>query len=420
MARRMPVGAARAARGRARAAVDVVIIALMIALAGNLAGATPAAPHASDAPPGDRPVFTAEERTRIASHGPWPPVIAPDPGNRFSGVAAAERLGRWLFHDEALAGDGGAACSHCHRPAQGYSDARPQALGREPLPRNTQGLLDVGLQHWFGWDGGADSLWAASLRPLLDPREMASSPARVAARLREVPAFAAALADARAAAPAGAAPTDATADEIDLVDAAKAIGAWLRTLVSPRTPFDDFRDAIVAGDAARAARYPDAAARGLRIFLGRGGCASCHTGAGFSNGEFHDIGMPFVTGRGRVDPGRHGGLRRVLADRYNLAGPFVDRDPQAAPADDPALRLRTVVALHRNFGEWRTPGLRGLGATAPYMHDGRLPGLADVVRHYDTIDADRLHSDGEALLRPLRLSAGERADLLAFLRSLEP
>jgi cytochrome c peroxidase len=367
--------------------------------------------------PERRPHFTASQRERIAAFGPWPPPIPPDPGNRFSGVAAAERLGKRLFADSRLAGEGGGACASCHLPSHGFSDARAQAQGRERLARNTQGLLDVGLQRWFGWDGGTDSLWAASLRPLLDPREMGATPARISALLRDDPELAAALAAARAASPAERRPADASPQEIDLVDAAKAIGAWLRTLVSPRTPFDDFRDAIVAGDAARAARYPAAAARGLALFLDHGRCASCHSGPGFSNGEFHDIGMPFVTGRGRVDPGRHAGLRRVLADRYNLAGPFADPAPGT---EEGALRLRTVVARHGNFGEWRTPGLRGLGATAPYMHDGRLPGLADVVRHYDTLDVDRLHADGEALLRPLRLSAGDRADLLAFLRSLEP
>jgi cytochrome c peroxidase len=75
---------------------------------------------------------------------------------------------------------------------------------------------------------------------------------------------------------------------------------------------------------------------------------------------------------------------------------------------------------HRHFGEWRTPGLRGLSAGAPYMHDGRLPSLDAVIDHYDRIDTERLHADGEALLRPLRLSPRQRADLLAFLRSLDP
>jgi cytochrome c peroxidase len=124
---------------------------------------------------------------------------------------------------------------------------------------------------------------------------------------------------------------------------------------------------------------------------------------------------------GRVDPGRHGGVARVRADPYNLLGRFADPTPGSPPGDDPAaLKTSTATRLHRHFGEWRTPGLRGLSATAPYMHDGRLASLEAVISHYDTLDENRLHADGEALLRPLRLSAQERADLLAFLRSLDP
>ena len=146
----------------------------------------------------------------------------------------------------------------------------------------------------------------------------------------------------------------------------------------------------------------------------------CHFGPGFSNGEFHDVGMPFLIAPGRVDPGRHAGIRRVLADRYNLLGPFNDQTDDGAPgAEAAALKTRTVTPAHRNFGEWRTPGLRGLSASAPYMHDGSLRSLEDVVRHYDRLDVDRLHADGEALLRPLRLTEAQKSDLLSFLRSLD-
>jgi cytochrome c peroxidase len=102
----------------------------------------------------------------------------------------------------------------------------------------------------------------------------------------------------------------------------------------------------------------------------------CHFGPGFSNGEFHDVGMPFLVAPGRVDPGRHTGIRRMLADRYNLLGPFNDQAGTQAPGvDSAALKTRTVTPAHRNFGEWRTPSLRGLSGSAPYMHDGRLKTL---------------------------------------------
>ncbi|HPU52133.1 MAG TPA: cytochrome c peroxidase [Burkholderiaceae bacterium] len=387
------------------------------------------------------------ERALLLAQGPWPPTPARDPTNRFSGSAAAIALGRTLFFEKRLSRNGLISCASCHDPAQGFSDGRARALGMGEHDRNSQSLLNVGLQRWFGWDGGADSLWAATLRPLLAAHEMGSDAARVAGVIRADPALSNALAQARRERPraqqaggaraagaqgngsqatglqaAGAqAASTGDVDELLMVDAAKTIAAFVETLVTPRTAFDDFRDAVARSDAAAAARYPASARRGLALFIGRGNCVVCHFGPGFSNGEFHDVGMPFLVAPGRVDPGRHAGIQRVRADRYNLLGPFNDQlastgqDSEAA-----ALKTRTVTPAHRNFGEWRTPGLRGLSASAPYMHDGRLKTLEEVVRHYDRLDVDRLHADGEALLRPLRLTEEQKSDLLSFLRSLDP
>lgn len=382
--------------------------ALVLALAALLALSTAAWGGAGA---GSADGLTPDVLQRVLSFGPWPPAPPRDPSNRLSGDPRAIELGRRLFLDPGLSGDGRVACSTCHDPARGFTDGRPRAAGAGGAvhDRNTQGLLDVADQRWFGWDGGTDSLWAAAIRPLLSPVEMASSATRVAARLRQDPGHASAWQALHGS------PIRAAQDERLLVDAAKAMAAWMETLRSPRTAFDAFRDALASGDTAAAARYPADARRGLAIFAGRGNCWMCHLGPGFSNGEFHDVGIPFVVAPGRVDPGRHAGLRRLHADPYNLAGPWADR----GDGPDPSLKTRTVRLEHRNWGEWRTPGLRGLGATAPYMHDGRLATLHAVVRHYSALDEDRLHADGEAILRPLRLSAGEIDDLVAFLRSLD-
>ncbi len=383
--------------------------------AAALAVAVPVAVPASLAP------FTDEEVARILSLGPWPAPPPRDPTNRASGQPAAIELGRQLFFDAGLSSTGAVSCATCHDPRRGFTDGLPRAQGIARHDRNTQGLLDVALQRWFGWDGGADSLWAASIRPMLAPGEMGATPALVARRIRGD----ASLATAYAAAFGGTAGSDDTL----LAGAGKAIAAFMETLRSGRTPFDDFRDALERGDAAGIARYPADAKRGLKLFVGRGNCWMCHVGPAFSNGEFHDVGVPFVVEPGRVDPGRHAGIRRVLGDRFNLLGPYNDEErpaPAAGPptgADTPppaALKTATVRSEHRNWGEWRTPTLRGLSATAPYMHDGRLATLRDVVRHYSELNEDRLHADGEAILRPLRLDARETDDLLAFLRSLDP
>jgi cytochrome c peroxidase len=201
-------------------------------------------------------------------------------------------------------------------------------------------------------------------------------------------------------------------DEAVLASVGKALAAFQETLASGRTPFDEFRDALERGDRATAARYPLAAQRGLRIFVGKGVCNACHFGPGFTNGEFHDVGVPFFI-RGGVDPGRHGGIRRLKDGPFNLLGRHNDDRSGAA-----ATRTKHVALEHRNFGEFKVPSLRNVALTAPYMHNGSLATLGDVVRHYSELNLDRLHADGESLLRPLRLSAGESADLVAFLESL--
>jgi cytochrome c peroxidase len=184
--------------------------------------------------------------------------------------------------------------------------------------------------------------------------------------------------------------------------------------MSGRAPFDEFRDALAKGDAAGIARYPEDAKRGLAIFIGKGACSVCHAGPAFTNGEFHDTGIPFFIEPGRVDAGRHEGIRKLLASRHNLLGPYNDDAARAT-----ATGTRHVALEHRNFGEFKTPSLRNLALTAPYMHNGRLATLRDVVNHYSTVSPDRLHSDGEAILRPLRLSEEESRDLVAFLESLQ-
>ena len=405
------------------------VIAICAWLLGALIGALPAPGIAQASGGGTEPgrtapaEFTPAQVATILSHGPWPAAPRRDPTNRLSGVPDAIALGREFFFDASLSRDGRIACASCHDPAKGFTDGLPRAVGLAGHDRNTQGLLDLGLQRWFGWDGGADSLWAASLRPLLSHVEMGADAAHVAARLRSRPAVTAritALADGMAAerGPGSAGPSGAPAnDEALMVAAAKAIAAWLETLVSPRTAFDDFRDALARGDQAAMAAYPAAARRGLAIFAGRGNCSVCHAGPAFTNGEFHDIGRPFIVARGRVDPGRHAGIRRLRADPYNLAGSWNDQPPAQGPADA-SIRTRTVALQHRNWGEWKTPGLRGLPATAPYTHDGSLATLRDVVGHYSDLDVDRLHADGEALLKPLRLTDTEIDDLVAFLETL--
>jgi cytochrome c peroxidase len=294
----------------------------------------------------------------------------------------------------------------CHLPERNWSDGLPRAVGLAEVDRNAPSVVNVRYHHWFGWDGAHDSLWAQSINPILDQRELGMSAASVAKFVRGDSDLACRYRKTFGAAPGA-------DDEKVLVDAAKALAAFQETLVSGRTVFDDFRDALERGDQAAMSRYPESAQRGLKIFVGKGACDTCHAGPAFTNGEFHDTGIPYFVRPGEVDPGRHGGIKKLLADRMNLLGPYND-DPQRSTATG----TRHVSLEHRNFGEFKVPSLRNLESSMPYMHNGGLATLRDVVKHYSEISPDRLHSDGEAILKPLHLSDGETADLIAFLQTL--
>ena len=166
-----------------------------------------------------------------------------------------------------------------------------QMRGRAPWPQEViatrRACSTTRFYRWYGWDGAQDSLWAQSIRPLLDEREMRASPAHVAATVRTI--FPAEYAKAF-----GRPPPDS--DEAVLADVGKSLAAFQETLVSARTPFDEFRDAL---QRAEPASYPLAAQRGLRIFVGKGNCSVCHFGPQFTNGEFAETGISFFAQRTR-------------------------------------------------------------------------------------------------------------------------
>ncbi len=290
---------------------------------------------------------------RMLTLGPWPPASPPaDAAGR-----AAAALGEQLFFSPRLGDGGGVRCASCHEPWRRYTDGRPRALGRAEGARNTPTLLDVAQHRRFGWDGARDELASQALRPLADPLEMPAGARHVATLLRDDPALAA-----RYAAAFG---TPPQADEEAVLRAAgRALAAYVATLASGRTPFDDWRDAVAADPRARA---PSAAAgRGLALFVGRGGCVACHGGPGFSDDDFHVSLVRSTRPDGRPDDGRAG----------------------LAP------------------NSFRTPGLRDVAATAPYMHDGSVASLCDALAPH-------------ALGQPGPLGVAERRDLVAFLETLQ-
>jgi cytochrome c peroxidase len=287
------------------------------------------------------------------------PAAIPFPSsNPYSEVKRA--LGDTLFNDKRLSADGSFACATCHDRAKGLSDGRVTAIGvpGRALARHTPSLWNLAWASHVFWDGRARSLEEQVAGPIIAPDEMAQPMASLIARLRADKTYVRSFAKSF--------PDDPKVNEDNLK---KAIATFERTLVSPPTRFDRW---IAGEDAALSAQEVD----GFTLFSGKGGCSNCHSGWAFTDYAFHDIGLPSDDrGRGAV--------------------------------------LRLEAAEHA----FKTPTLREIARSGPYMHDGSLTELADVVRHYSGGITERPTLSPD-LQRGLTLSADEQAALVAFLGTL--
>src|SRR5687768_6294260 len=276
--------------------------------------------NAAEAPGNGAPLFTESEIKAILSHGPWPVPWSTDPSNRVSGKPEAIEFGERLFFETRLSAGGRFSCVTCHEPERSWTDNQTRGVAHAELDRNTPTLMNIRLARWFGWDGASDSLWSQSIRPLLDPRELGATPRHIAELVRNDEQLSCRYRKTYGS------PPSRTDDEAVLVNVAKALAAFQETLQSGPTPFDQFRDSLARGEPVTSWKYSEPAQRGLKIFIGKGGCNTCHTGPNFTNGEFHDTGHAFFAAPGRVDPGRHEGIKLLRASRFNLLGPYND-DP---------------------------------------------------------------------------------------------
>ena len=376
-------------------------LAVIGALSAALCWAAPA-----DEGPAAKAAFTDSEIRVILSHGPWPARGA-DPSNRVSGNREAIDFGTRLFFEQRLSGTGEFSCARCHVPELNWTDSLRLSSGMAEVNRHTPTLMNLAAQRWYGWDGAADSLWSQILRPIVDKRELASSPRQVAQLVRDDPDLSCRYRKAF-----GALPSPAN-DEAVFVDVGKALAAFVETLVSGYTPFDRFRDDLAQGKPPAAWNYSEPAQRGLKIFIGKGGCTNCHSGPNFTGGEFFNNGLAQTTLAGKPDPGRPAGIQALLKSRFNLLGPYNDDGTGASAA-----RTRQVSFEKAAFGEFKVPTLRNLVLTTPYGRDGSVDSLAEVVRHYSGIDPVRLHAKDGRPARPLDLTAREQTDLVVFLESL--
>lgn len=291
---------------------------------------------------------------RVAPGFPAVPVPEHNPMT----VAKVE-LGERLFFDPILSRDRTISCASCHEPDVAFADPRALSVGVDGRVglRNSPSLVNVAYQRLFFWDGGSLSLEGQVLGPLEDENEMDANLGDILERLTTDASYRQQF--------------EEVFDEPPSIPGlTQALAAFQRTLLSSGGPFDRFQQ----GDA-RA--LTPAQTRGLTLFDGKAGCRACHAGVRFTDDTFRNNGLAFAN----ADSGR-----------------------------------ARITFLASDFGAFRVPSLRNVALTGPYMHDGRLATLADVVTHYNQGGTQSRNQD--AAIRPLDLTPEEQDDLVAFLHAL--
>ena len=402
-----------------------------IALAGVLAAAlaSAAAPLATSGAGAARWTPSEQALLRSLSLGSLGALPA-DPSNRVADDSAAARLGHQLFFDTRLSSSGTVSCASCHMPASDFQDGRPLGQGVGRTARRTMPVAGTAYSPWQFWDGRADSQWAQALGPLESAVEHGGDRTQyalaVAAHYREayeavfgrlpelvgLPAAAGPVADTTRAAAWRRLPA-ARQEDVTRVYAniGKAIAAYERRIQNGPARFDRYVEAELAGrvHTPQSAFSRDEEA-GLRLFIGKARCVTCHNGALLTDNHFHNTGVPLPNTALPPDSGRTVGARQVMAGEFNCTSRYSD----AGPDDCAELRF-AVTDGPELVRAYKTPSLRNVAGRAPYMHAGQMASLDEVVAHYDRAPAAPF---GHSELVPLHLSAGERRQIEAFLRTL--
>jgi len=300
------------------------------------------------------------DRVTVSDIGPLPTSI-PVPSTNLNYAAKVE-LGKQLYFDGRLSENGAISCAFCHNPGTGWADPRQTSIGIGGGlgGRQAPTVLNTAFNHFQFWDGRARSLEEQAIGPIHNPIEMGETHENVVAKLNKIKGYQQQF---RA----------VFGTDVNLQGIAEAIAAYERTVISTNSPFDKY----VAGDHKA---MDETAVRGMALFKGKARCILCHSGPNFTDNQFHNLGVPQV-----------GPMKEDLGRYY-------------------------VTKAEKDRGAFKTPTLRSIAETAPYMHDGAFKTLEEVV--------DFLNQGGganpnlSAMAKPLNLTAEEKTDLIAFLQAL--
>lgn len=332
-----------------------------------------------------------------------PPVPVPADNPQ---TPAKIELGDRLFHDARFSADGKVSCATCHDAAKAFTDNLRVSKGFNDLTgtRNAPTVINSAYMKTLFWDGREPDLEGQSKQPFINPVEGGLKDHQpILAVIREDADYVKAFKEV----------FDVAPEAVTMEHVAKAIASFERTVVSGDSPFDKY---YYGGD--RTAMNTSAI-RGLQVFLGQGRCVSCHTieqtQALFTDNRFHNIGV---------------GFKRVHGKETDIALKFAEAKAAGADVDKTVLSDPDASELGRfavsenltDVGAFKTSTLRNIDLTAPYMHDGSLKTLEDVVNFYNNggreNENDPLSGFQSGGIRPLNLSDQQKQDLVEFLKAL--
>jgi len=326
--------------------------------------------------------------TSLPALGPLPPVAIPLDNPQ---TPEKVELGRLLYFDPRLSGDATTSCASCHDPELGWGDGNDLSRGYPATLhwRNSQTILNAAyLDKWF-WTGSSPTLEAQAKAAITGPLAQNMNPGLAEERLKQIPEYVRLFKESF-----GGTPT--------FDNALRAIVAFERTIISKNVTFDRY----MKGD--KNALTPDQV-KGLELYKGKAGCIQCHNGPLFTDQEFHNLGVPKNTVF-EVNP------MRQIAMRERMKAKGVSEEAYMAFDRDPGHFLDTKRDEDR--GKFRTPPLRELKYTAPYMHNGVFKTLEEVINFYDKGGGDDPFGTKSLFMKPLKLSAEEKLALRTFLESL--
>ncbi len=341
------------------------------------------------------------------------PEVVPDPSNQVADNPAAADFGHRLFFDTRLSQNGEVACATCHIPELAFTDGRKLAQGIGQTRRNAPTIIGVAYSPWLFWDGRKDSLWSQALGPFENPVEHGTSRAKIIDVLRREKDYRRRYQELFGALPK---PGDKTGISRAFTNLGKSIAAYERTIMPAPTKFDRYVEAILSNKKpAPENQLSIEEIAGLKVFISdnQGQCIRCHNGPMFTDNQFHNIGSHIV-GEDATEQGRADGIKLALSDKTNCRSEFNDdlrTDRKATCAELNFARQNAPELL----GAFKTPTLRYLAKTAPYMHAGQFSTLEDAIWQYRDVPHATV---GQSELRDLIMSDAQFRQIEDFLGTL--